>query len=175
MGVLYFTPLYVAMMGTPALHYVVHFHFVAAGCLYAWVIAGPDPAPYRPSVPARLVLLGVAVVLHSVLAQSLYAGLFVSLPIPSDQLRQAAELMYYGGDITEMLLAFALVTTWKPARRPNPRFSRWLPISATLKARDRAEAQARKSPGQSNNGVKSAKVGTCHSASAEDHLPQPMG
>lgn len=116
MAALYFTPLYAAMMRHPALHYLVHFHFVAAGCLYAWVIAGPDPAPHRPSVPARLVVLGIAVVIHSVMSQMLYAGLFVAVLAPADQLRRAAELMYYGGDITEMLLAFAMVSTWRIER-----------------------------------------------------------
>jgi len=117
MAALYFTPLYMAMMMHPALHYAVHFHFLAAGCLYTWVIAGPDPAPHRPSVPARLVVLGVAVVLHSVLSQMLYAGLFVSISVAANQLQRGAELMYYGGDISEMLLAFALVTTWHPVRK----------------------------------------------------------
>lgn len=113
MAALYFTPLYMAMMMHPSLHYLVHFHFVAAGCLYVWVIAGPDPAPHRLSVPARLIVLGVAVVIHSIMAQMLYAGLFVAIPAPADQLRRGAELMYYGGDITEMLLAFAMVSTWR--------------------------------------------------------------
>ncbi len=117
MAALYFTPLYMAMMMHPALHYIVHFHFLAAGCLYTWVIAGPDPAPHRPSVPVRLVVLGVAVVMHSVLSQMLYAGLFVAIMAPVEQLHRGAELMYYGGDISEMLLAFALVTTWHPVRR----------------------------------------------------------
>jgi putative membrane protein len=116
MAALYFTPLYAQMMMHPALHYAVHLHFVAAGCLYAWVIAGPDPGPRRPSVPVRLVVLGVAVLIHSVLSQLLYAGLFVALPASMSQLQAAAVLMYYGGDIAEMLLGVALVTTWRPAR-----------------------------------------------------------
>lgn len=116
MAALYFTPLYLLMASHPKLHYVVQFHFVAAGCLYTWVIAGPDPAPHRLPVPMRLVVLGVAVVIHSVLAQMLYAGAFVAIPAPAAQLQRSAELMYYGGDISEMLLAFALVTTWRPSR-----------------------------------------------------------
>ncbi len=117
MAALYFTPLYVEMMAHPALHYLVHFHFLAAGCLYSWVIAGPDPAPHRPSVPARLVVLGVAVVIHSVLAQMLYARIGVTVPALAGQIQRGAELMYYGGDISEMLLAVALVTTWRPGPR----------------------------------------------------------
>jgi len=126
MAALYFTPLYPAMMAHPGLHGLVHFHFVAAGCLYVWVIAGPDPAPRRLSVPGRLVVLGFAVVAHSVMAQMLYAGLYVAVPASVDQRHRAAELMYYGGDITEMLLAFAMVSTWRPDRR-----HRRLPVSAT--------------------------------------------
>jgi putative membrane protein len=106
------------MMTHPWLHYVVHLHFLAAGCLYAWVIAGPDPAPHRPSVPIRLLVLGVAVVIHSILSQMLYAGRFVAVLAPVSQIQHGAVLMYYGGDIAEMLLAFALVTTWRPERKP---------------------------------------------------------
>jgi putative membrane protein len=29
--------------------------------------------------------------------------------------------MYYGGDIAELLLALALVSTWRPARATAPR------------------------------------------------------
>lgn len=117
MAALYFTPLYMAVMMHPALHYLVHLHFLAAGCLYTWVIAGPDPSPHRPSVPARLIVLGVAVLIHSVLSQLLYAGWHVGVSAPAWQMQHAAILMYYGGDIAEMLLALALVTTWHPVHR----------------------------------------------------------
>lgn len=42
---LYFTPLYAVPAREPGLHNLVHLHFVASGYLFAWVIAGPDPAP----------------------------------------------------------------------------------------------------------------------------------
>ncbi|WP_419805253.1 cytochrome c oxidase assembly protein [Terriglobus sp.] len=119
MAGLYFTALYTAMMQHPVLHYAVHFHFIAAGCLYTWVIAGPDPAPHRPSVPVRLAVLGAAVVIHSVLSQLLYAGWHFRVATSVLQRHGAAELMYYGGDITEMLLAFAMVSTWHP-RQASP-------------------------------------------------------
>jgi putative membrane protein len=120
LAVLYLTPLYAETTVRPVLHDVVHLHFLAAGYLFSWVIAGPDPAPRRPSVPARLVVLGVAVAFHAVLAQLMYAGLVIDLPVPPDQRRGAAELMYYGGDIAELLLAFALVSTWH-RHRPRQR------------------------------------------------------
>jgi putative membrane protein len=116
LAVLYFTPLYAAAADNPGFHGAVMIHFLAAGYLFAWVVAGPDPAPRRPSVPARLVLLGAAIAGHAVLSQLIYAGLFVQVPAPPAQLRQAGELMYYGGDIAELLLAFALVSSWRPGR-----------------------------------------------------------
>ncbi|HEY0700834.1 MAG TPA: cytochrome c oxidase assembly protein, partial [Micromonospora sp.] len=61
--------------GEPLPHHVVHAHFLAAGYLFCWVIAGPDPSPHRASVPVRLVVLGVAVTAHATLSQLLYAGI----------------------------------------------------------------------------------------------------
>ncbi|GIH25772.1 membrane protein [Acrocarpospora phusangensis] len=116
MVVLYCTPLYRAASGSALAHHVVHAHFLLSGYLFAWVIAGPDPAPRRPSVPLRLAVMAVAVAVHATLSQLMYAGLFVDVPVPGDQLRGAAELMYYGGDIAELLLAFALVSAWRPVR-----------------------------------------------------------
>jgi putative membrane protein len=117
LAVLYLTPLYQATTHSPLLHHLVQLHFLAAGYLFAWTIAGPDPAPHRPSVPTRLVLLGVAIAAHAVLAQLIYAGLLVDLPVPDDQRRAGGDLMYYGGDTAELLLALALLTTWRPGRR----------------------------------------------------------
>ncbi|WP_369205495.1 cytochrome c oxidase assembly protein, partial [Streptomyces sp. PU-14G] len=44
LAVLYCTPLYGAAMARPWGHWLLHLHFLAAGCLFAWVVAGPDPA-----------------------------------------------------------------------------------------------------------------------------------
>lgn len=117
LAALYLTPLYAATVGNPALHHLVHVHFLTAGCLFAWVIAGPDPAPHRPSVPTRLVVLGVAILGHAILAQLMYAGALVSIPASAQELRGAVDLMYYGGDIAELLLAMALLATWRPRSR----------------------------------------------------------
>ncbi|MEV0977658.1 cytochrome c oxidase assembly protein [Streptomyces sp. NPDC049915] len=121
---LYFTPLYNTAMAHPAGHGLMHAHFLASGFLFAYVVAGPDPAPARPGVRARLVCLGIAIAAHALIAQAMYGGFFVDIHAPIDQVQQGAEIMYYGGDIAELLLAAALVATWRPERR-TPRATRW--------------------------------------------------
>ncbi|MFI5520732.1 cytochrome c oxidase assembly protein [Streptomyces platensis] len=117
LALLYFTPLYDATTGGPVGHWLLHAHFLLSGYLFAYVIAGPDPAPSRPGVRARLVCLGVAIAAHAVLSQLMYGGFLVDIDAPVEQVQGAAEIMYYGGDIAELLLAAALVSTWRPAHR----------------------------------------------------------
>lgn len=114
LAVLYFSPLYDQATDHLALHHLVHAHFFLAGVLFAWVVAGPDPAPHRPSVPQRLGILAVAIAAHAVISQLLYAGLYTSVDVPAADLRAGGSLMYFGGDIAELLLALALVTRWRP-------------------------------------------------------------
>ncbi|MEU9247010.1 cytochrome c oxidase assembly protein [Streptomyces sp. NPDC048385] len=117
LALLYFAPLYNATMDSPAAHWLLHAHFLLSGCLFAYVIAGPDPAPSRPTVRARLVYLGVAIAAHAVMSQMMYGGFWVDIHAPIPQVQAGAEIMYYGGDIAELLLAAALVATWRPGPR----------------------------------------------------------
>ncbi|RFU36779.1 cytochrome c oxidase assembly protein [Actinomadura logoneensis] len=120
--VVYATPLYAASTRNETLHVLVHAHFLLAGCLFARAVAGPDPDPHRAPVIVRLVVLGAGIAVHATLAQVMYAGL-LDLPGDPGRIRGGAELMYYGGDIGELLLALAVLTTWRPARRPARRLS----------------------------------------------------
>jgi putative membrane protein len=116
LGLLYFTPLYNTAMGHPGGHWLMNAHLLAAGYLFVHTIAGPDPAPARPGTRARLVYLGIAIAAHALIAEAMYGG-FLVIHAPLDRVQQGAEIMYYGGDIAELLLAAALVATWRPERR----------------------------------------------------------
>ncbi|MGV9210280.1 cytochrome c oxidase assembly protein [Micromonospora sp. RB23] len=117
LAVLYFTPLYHLFTGDPVGHWLLHTHFLLSGCLFAYVVAGPDPAPRRPGVRTRLVYLGLAIATHAVISQLMYGGFWVDIHAPISQVQGGAQIMYYGGDIAELLLAAALVATWRPERR----------------------------------------------------------
>ena len=115
MYVLYLTPLYAVSTSDDTLHHAVHLHFLAAGYLFAWSVAGPDPAPRRPSLRTRVVVLVLAAGAHSHLAKLLYARADELPPggthSPS-QVETAAQWMYYGGDVALVLLAAALFAGW---------------------------------------------------------------
>ena len=57
LALLYCTPLYSVTTSNLLLHELVHIHFFTTGYLFAWMIAGPDPGPHRPTVPIRIVVL----------------------------------------------------------------------------------------------------------------------
>ncbi|WP_433005442.1 cytochrome c oxidase assembly protein [Kribbella sp. CA-294648] len=115
LAVVMLTSAYGALERYPLLHHAVHLHYLASGYLFAWSIAGPDPAPRRPGLPVRVAVLIAAAAAHSVLAKVVYAQA-ASLPMSEGQsvevVQRAARLMYYGGDLAEVLLATLLFSSW---------------------------------------------------------------
>jgi putative membrane protein len=108
---LYLTPLYSLARDVPLVHHLVTVHVLLAGCLYAWSIAGPDPAPHRPGTGVRVAVLIVAGAAHGHLAKVLHGGA-TGLPpgvgAPAGEVEAAAQLMYYGGSLAELALALVL-------------------------------------------------------------------
>lgn len=136
MMVLYATPLYAAMQRSALLHQLVHLHFVVAGCLFTWVIAGPDFAARRPTHRVRLGVLFASMALHGTFAKLMYArGWPAGTSHGLDELREAAQWMYYGGDLAECLLAAALLASW-------PTFGERSRKSSPHPPRERTAAQA---------------------------------
>ena len=113
MYLLYLTPLYAASLHSPALHALVHLHFLIAGYLFCWAIVGPDPTPRRPGLRLRLAVLFLGGAAHAVLGKLMYAyGWPRGTPHDLEQIEAAAQWMYYGGDLAELLLAIAFFTLW---------------------------------------------------------------
>lgn len=130
---LYLTPLYSLVHTRPVLNGILHFHFLLAGVLFASSIAGPDPAPQRPRFRVRMAVLFVATAAHGTLAKAMYAhGWPRGAGHDPAEIRDAAQIMYYGGDFAELLLAITLFASWY--RRSGRQI-------------ERAPAGARPSPG----------------------------
>jgi putative membrane protein len=109
--VLYRTPLYAATLHSPLLHLAVHGHMLAAGCLLAWYLIGVDPLRHDRTRTrlAVLVLTGAA---HGVLAKTIWAAGLPGLGGSTPEVRAGADLLFAGGDATELLLATVLLAQW---------------------------------------------------------------
>lgn len=125
---LYLTPLYSLTTTSALAHHLINLHFLLAGYLFTWSIAGPDPAPRRPSIATRAAVLIAAGAAHAYLAKLLYAQAPELPPGATghdlDGMQAAAQLMYYGGDLAELALAITLFATWYRARRPDAKRGR---------------------------------------------------
>lgn len=118
---LYLTPLYAYILTHPSLHAFVHVHFLAVGSLFAWALVSPDPVPHRPRFSLRLGVLFVSLAAHASLSKLMYAYAWPSATWhPPEQVRQAAQWMYYGGDGAEVLLAVILFAQWYRVRSRLP-------------------------------------------------------
>jgi len=107
---LYATGLGAAMLQNPVLHYLLLAHFLIAGYLFTASIIGVDPAPHRAGFRLRLVVLVLAIGLHSALAKYIYVH------PPEGTTTPAAELgglvMYYGGDLIELVVVAVFFSQW---------------------------------------------------------------
>ena len=114
---LYRTDLWARAVHEPLLHVLVHVHVLLAGYLFTLSVVGPDPLPHRRPYLHRALVLVLAAAAHGVLAKTLYA-----LPpagVPVERAQPGAMLMYYGGDVVELVLAALLCARWYRASRPR--------------------------------------------------------
>jgi putative membrane protein len=172
---LYLSPLYTLTVANPLVHHLVSLHFLLAGYLFSWSIAGPDPAPCRPSIAIRAGVLIAAGAAHAYLAKLLYARAAEHLLESShdlDGMQAAAQLMYYGGDLAELALATALFAMWYRSRQPATRNAHHVSTSKTRRSprhaastkRDRLspcmvktrEKEGTRTPGEAINGTVSS-------------------
>lgn len=131
MYLLYLTPLFAWSLAHPRVHGLVLLHFVLAGYLFSWSMAGPDPTPDRPGMRTRLAALFAAAAAHAILAKLMYGyGFPRGTPYDPAEIQAAAQVMYYGGDLAEVLLAVALFHVWFRRRSRSARPAAAAPAGA---------------------------------------------
>jgi putative membrane protein len=113
---LYTSSLYDHMHKFAWIHFLVHFHLFMAGYLFTFSIIPNDPTPHRVSFRSRAIVLVLALAGHGILAKYLYVH-----PPPGVSISQGqtgGKMMYYGGDVIEVVIIYLLCQRWlRPSRR----------------------------------------------------------
>ena len=118
---LYTTNLYSLMHESILLHLIVHFHVFLAGYLFTVSMIYIDPIPHRTSFMYRAIVFVIALAGHGILSKHIYANPPNGVPV--DQAELGAMLMYYGGDIIDIVIIFILCLHWFRATRPRIRLA----------------------------------------------------
>ncbi len=126
---LYFSGWYPATLESPALHELLHLHFVAVGSLFFWPIIGVDPVPGRVSHPFRMLQLFATMPFHAFLGVAIMSvgddgkGLLAAqhyLPLIGRaravfQQQVGGGLIWSSGDIVGLLFIFVAAVQWMKA------------------------------------------------------------
>lgn len=119
--ILYTTDLYSLMHESILLYLLIHFHVFIAGYLFTVSMIYIDPMPHHIPFLYRATVLVIALAGHSILAKYIYVH------PPNEVLLEQAEfgsmLMYYGGDIIDIIIIYILCLQWFKATRPRIRLT----------------------------------------------------
>jgi putative copper resistance protein D len=113
---LYFTTLYRDTLHNVPLHDLVHLHFVAVGCLFFWPLVGIDPIPHRLPHPARLLVVLVALPVHTILGVALITQQRLIAPgITLADQQAGAGILWSAGEAMGLVAIFVIVYQWMSA------------------------------------------------------------
>ena len=118
MFALYLSSLYSYSLRHPAVHDLIHLHFVLAGLLFFWPVVGLDPSRWRLPYGGRLLYLLLTVPVHAFLGIALISGttpLYRAHSL-SDQ-RTGGGLMWAAGELLTLAAAAVVLTQWMQADR----------------------------------------------------------
>lgn len=107
---IYGTGLFTTMQHNMLIHTLVHFHVFAAGYIFTASMIYTDPAPHRTSYTLRSLTMIIAFAGHGILSKLIYAD--PPEGIPQDQGEAGGLLMYYGGDMIDLVLIFIFCLQW---------------------------------------------------------------
>lgn len=121
---LYLSGWYEATLRSPALHDLLHLHFVAVGSLFFWPLLGIDPVPGRVAYPFRVLTVFATLPFHAFLGvtimgmSDLLAGdWYNSLrrpwpPTVIDDQHLAGAVLWAAGDVVALVFLAVLFVQW---------------------------------------------------------------
>lgn len=118
---LYTTNLYSLMHENILLYLIVHIHVFLAGYSFTVSMIYIDPIPHRTPFLYRAIVFVVALAGHGILAKYIYAHPPKGVPV--DQAQLGGLIMYYGGDMIDIVIIFILCLHWFKATRPRIRLA----------------------------------------------------
>ncbi|GAB3655850.1 cytochrome c oxidase assembly protein [Glycomyces tarimensis] len=122
--IMYFTGMFEWALGSHFGHLFMTLHFLAAGCLFFWVVIGPDPKPRQLTYPAKVLLYFVSIVFHAIFGLTLMMGTEViaadwytglALPWVDDLLadqRAGGGIAWAFGEIPSLIIIATLIAQW---------------------------------------------------------------
>lgn len=113
--ILYTTDLFSMMVHNSLLHFVVHFHIFLAGYIFTLSMIYIEPTPHRTSYIYRASVLLIALAFHGILSKYIYAH--PPTGIPASDAEIGGMLMYYGGDVIDVVIIYILCYQWYKASR----------------------------------------------------------
>lgn len=114
---LYTTDLYMLMHQYIWLFMFIHLHLFLAGYLFTTAILSIDPVIPKNHFWYRSLVLVIALAAHGILSKYIYGNPPEGVPLK--QAESGGMLMYYGGDVVDIILIFLLCLQWYTASRPR--------------------------------------------------------
>ncbi|WP_018932186.1 cytochrome c oxidase assembly protein [Gracilibacillus lacisalsi] len=114
---LYTTNLYAAMHESLIWNVIIHLHIFLAGYLFTLSMIYIEPTPHRKSYLYRSIMIVLALAGHGILAKYLYANPPVTVSIHEGEI--GSIIMYYGGDLVDMMIMIILCWQWYKETRPR--------------------------------------------------------
>src|SRR5699024_2960783 len=114
---IYKTGLYVWMHESILLFIIVHLHVFLAGYLFTISLIYVDITSHRYAYWYRALVLVTALGFHKALSKLIYQSPPVTVPV--DEGRTGAILMYYGGDVVDLILVILLCLHRYRTRTPK--------------------------------------------------------
>ena len=121
---LYFTPLFPALISTHLGHILIGVHFLLSGYLFFWVLIGVDPSPHKPPYIVSMAIMLIVMPIHSffnialmmsstVLAEEFYVSL--QRPYATDLLADqhlGASAGWAMGEIPTVIMMAVMFFQW---------------------------------------------------------------
>ena len=96
---------------------LIHLHIFLAGYVYTASLLQLEPSPDRYRFSFRAAVLVLSLAAHQILAKFIYAHPLGE--VPTDLAEAGGMLMYYGGDVIDLVIIIVLCRRWYQTLQPR--------------------------------------------------------